>query len=46
MNQLFPDIIEKTRHEEVGMEYLLKITDEINNSNEKIWYEILINTEF
>ena len=35
MDKLFPDIIEKTRHDEVGMEYLLKITDEINVTNEK-----------
>lgn len=35
MDKLFPNIIEKTHHDEVGMEYLLKITDEINNTNEK-----------
>ena len=35
MNKLFPDIIEKTKHSEVGMEYVLKITDEINATNEK-----------
>jgi rhomboid protease GluP len=35
MDKWFPDIIEKTKHDEVGMEYLLKITDEINVTNEK-----------
>lgn len=35
MDKLFPDIVEKTKHDEVGMEYLLKITDEINVTNER-----------
>ena len=35
MSKMFPDIIEKTKHEEKGMEYLLKITDEINVTNER-----------
>ena len=32
---VFPDIVEKTSHEEKGMELLFKITDDINHSNEK-----------
>lgn len=35
MSKIFPDIVEKTRHEEKGMEFLFKITDDINNSNER-----------
>ena len=33
--EVFPDIIEKTNHEEKGMELLFKITDDINVTNEK-----------
>ena len=32
---VFPDIVEKTNHEEKGMELLFKITDDINHTNEK-----------
>ena len=32
---VFPDIIEKTRHDEDGLELLFKITTDINDSNEK-----------
>lgn len=32
---IFPDIIEKTYHDEKGIELLLKITEDINTSNEK-----------
>ena len=35
MTRIFPDIVEKTHHEEHGMEYLFKITDDINISNER-----------
>ena len=35
MSKIFPDIVEKTHHEEKGMEFLFKITDDINVSNEK-----------
>jgi len=35
MSKIFPDIVEKTRHEERGMEYLFKITEDINVSNER-----------
>ncbi len=35
MSKIFPDIVEKTRHEEKGMDFLLKITDDINVSNER-----------
>lgn len=35
MSKIFPDIVEKTRHEEKGMDFLFKITDDINVSNEK-----------
>lgn len=35
MSKIFPDIVEKTHHEEKGMEFLFKITDDINNSNER-----------
>ena len=35
MCKIFPDIVEKTRHEERGMEFLFKITDDINVSNER-----------
>ncbi|MBQ2872999.1 MAG: rhomboid family intramembrane serine protease [Bacilli bacterium] len=35
MKEIFPDIVEKTRHEEKGMDFLFKITDDINVSNEK-----------
>ena len=31
----FPDIVEKTNHDEEGMQLLFKITDDINVSNEK-----------
>lgn len=31
----FPDIVEKTNHEEEGMQLLFKITEDINVSNEK-----------
>lgn len=33
--EVFPDIIEKTNHEEKGIDLLFKITDDINNTNEK-----------
>ena len=33
--EVFPDIVEKTKHEEVGMEYLLKLTEDINVTNER-----------
>jgi len=33
--EVFPDIIEKTNHSEKGIELLFKITDDINNTNEK-----------
>jgi len=35
MSRIFPDIVEKTKHEEKGMEFLFKITDDINISNER-----------
>ena len=35
MSKIFPDIVAKTNHEEKGMEFLFKITDDINVSNEK-----------
>jgi len=35
MSEIFPDIVEKTNHEEKGMDFLFKITDDINVSNEK-----------
>ena len=35
MSKIFPDIVEKTRHEEKGMDFLFKITDDINVSNER-----------
>ena len=35
MSKIFPDIVEKTQHEEKGMEFLFKITDDINVSNER-----------
>ena len=34
MSKIFPDIVEKTNHEEKGMEFLFKITEDINVSNE------------
>jgi len=33
--EVFPDIVEKTHHDEKGLELLFKITDEINVINEK-----------
>ncbi len=33
--EVFPDIIEKTNHNEKGIELLFKITDDINMTNEK-----------
>ena len=33
--EVFPDIVEKTNHEEKGVELLFKITDDINTTNEK-----------
>ena len=33
--QVFPDIVEKTNHSEEGIELLFKITDDINQTNEK-----------
>ena len=33
--EVFPDIVEKTKHEEKGVELLFKITDDINSTNEK-----------
>lgn len=35
MSKIFPDIVDKTRHEEKGMDFLFKITDDINVSNER-----------
>ena len=35
MSKIFPDIVEKTNHEEKGMEFLFKITEDINASNER-----------
>jgi rhomboid protease GluP len=35
MTNIFPDIVEKTKHDEKGMDFLFKITDDINVSNEK-----------
>ena len=35
VSEIFPDIVEKTRHEEKGMDFLFKITDDINVSNER-----------
>lgn len=35
VSEIFPDIVEKTNHEEKGMEFLFKITDDINASNER-----------
>lgn len=35
ISKIFPDIIEKTKHEESGMEFLFKVTEDINASNEK-----------
>ena len=35
MSKLFPDIVEKTDHKERGMEFLFKITDDINVANER-----------
>ena len=32
---VFPDIIEKTNHDEKGLELLFKITDDINGNNER-----------
>ena len=33
--KIFPDIVEKTNHDEKGMELLFKITDDINSTNER-----------
>ena len=33
--EVFPDIIEKTSHDEKGIELLFKITDDINHTNEE-----------
>lgn len=35
MSKIFPDIVEKTNHQEKGMDFLFKITEDINASNEK-----------
>ena len=35
MSKIFPDIVDKTHHEEKGMDFLFKITDDINVSNER-----------
>ena len=35
ISKIFPDIVEKTNHKESGMEFLFKITEDINVSNEK-----------
>ena len=35
MSKIFPDIVEKTHHEEKGIEFLFKVTDDINISNER-----------
>ena len=32
---VFPDIVEKTNHDEKGLELLFKITDDINHTNER-----------
>jgi len=32
---VFPDIVEKTKHDEKGMQLLFKITEDINTNNEK-----------
>ena len=33
--EVFPDIVEKTHHDEKGIELLFKITDDINRTNER-----------
>jgi rhomboid protease GluP len=33
--EVFPDIVEKTQHDEKGIELLFKITDDINQTNER-----------
>lgn len=33
--EVFPDIVEKTQHDEKGIELLFKITDDINGTNEE-----------
>lgn len=33
--EVFPDIVEKTQHDEKGIELLFKITDDINGTNER-----------
>ena len=33
--EVFPDIVEKTNHDEKGIELLFKITDDINQTNER-----------
>ena len=38
IGKIFPDIVEKTKHEEKGMDFLFKITEDINVSNEKKHY--------
>ena len=35
VSEIFPDIVEKTRHSEKGMDFLFKMTDDINSSNER-----------
>lgn len=35
IKEIFPDIVEKTHHDEDGMELLFKITDNINTVNER-----------
>lgn len=35
VSKIFPDIVEKTNHKESGMEFLFKVTEDINKSNEK-----------
>ena len=35
VSNIFPDIVEKTHHDEKGMDFLFKITDDINVSNER-----------
>ena len=35
LSKIFPDIEEKTKHKEQGLEYFMKVTDNINQNNEK-----------
>ena len=42
MKEIFPDIVEKTRHEEKGMDFLFKITDDINCASVFLGFNIII----